>query len=456
MEKEKPVRLVWAGKGTYQAECNRLEREVSRIYPRPVMAENGGLFPHPVTPSRAPSANYLINGDNLKVMQALLQEGYAGKIDLIYIDPPYLSQGTYQSRVEVQEEQGSKWLTRTIFKDAGYKDLDHYLEQIFQRLVLMKDLLSEQGSIIVHLDWHVSHYVRVLLDEVFSPKNLVNEIIWCYSGGSGSRRHFHRKHDNLYWYSKGRDYIFNPQYREYSSGTLQRGLTRVKGDKYKLHSQGALLQDWWTDINKILSPTAHENLKFPTQKPAALLERIVAAASEPDSLVADFYSGSGTLAEVCDSMQRRWLACDFQPLAIQTTQYRLVRGQAHPFEVHGMEKEENAGQLSLQVIGREMEPGQDNLFIHISAYQPDDLPEEVAITESFSRIDFWEVDLDYREGVFYSDIQVIRPRRNCLDDSLPLSVSLTVPHKEGRQVAVRVHDIWGKKCTGVVGLETKR
>lgn len=451
MEKENSVRLMWPGRGEYQTDYNRPERAVTRVYPRPVMDGNGGLFPHPVTLSRDPAANCLIQGENLTVMNTLLQEGYARKVDLIYIDPPYLSQGTYQSRVAVQEgEQGRKWVTRTVFKDAGYKDLDHYLDEAFQRLLLMKELLSDQGSIVVHLDWHVSHYVRILLDEIFSPQNLVNEIIWCYSGGTGSRRHFHRKHDNLYWYSKGRDYIFNPQYREYSSGTLQRGLTKVKGDKYKLHSQGALLQDWWTDINKILSPTAHENLKFPTQKPVALLKRIIAAASNPESLVADFYCGSGTLAEVCDSMQRRWLACDAQPLAIQTAQYRLVRSKAGPFEVHDLEGAKRTGRLSLEASYRETEPGREDLFIGIGSYQPDDWPGEALATKPLSGIDFWEVDLDHREDIFHSDIQVIRPRRNRLDDSLPLALSLTVPRKAGRQVAVRVHDVFGTQCTGVV------
>ena len=278
--------------------------------------------------------NCILQGNNLSIIPDLIEQGLAGKFDLIYLDPPYLSNAVYKSRVLIGEGDESLWLERNIFNDAGPENMGDYLNELLNLFYMIKVLLSDQGSLFVHLDWHSSHYVKILLDEVFDRKHFINEIVWCYSGGSGSRNHFHRKHDVILWYSKTGQYIFNPQYRPYSEATKQRGLTKVKGDRYKLKEQGALLNDWWTDIGKILSPTAYENLKFPTQKPIMLLERLVATASHPGSLVGDFYCGSGTIAQVCHQMGRKYIVCDCNPIAIQTCVQRMLRINADPFNLY--------------------------------------------------------------------------------------------------------------------------
>ncbi|TAJ76420.1 MAG: site-specific DNA-methyltransferase [Gallionellaceae bacterium] len=148
-----------------------------------------------------------------------------------------------------------------------------YLAMITPQLILMHELLSDSGSIYVHLDWHVGHYVKLLMDEVFGKNQFRNEVIWGYGGGGAPTDYYPKKHDNLFWYSKSTNWTFNKQYRPYSEGTLQRGLTAVKGDQYQLSDEGAGLDDWWTDskVQKILSPTAYENLKYATQKPMSLL-----------------------------------------------------------------------------------------------------------------------------------------------------------------------------------------
>lgn len=264
------VKLIWKDKHCQSQKKSGLILEPSHVFPN-VQYDSGGLFLPVINNSVSVdlSENRFMEADNLDVLDLLERESYAGKIDLIYIDPPYYSSNQYLSRVMLQGKNQNQWLARPVFDDSSRSDLRGYLHNLFPRLVRMREFLSDKGSIFVHLDWHAGHYVKVLMDEIFGPEHFINEIVWCYGGGSGSRKHFHRKHDIILWYGRGRNYTFNPQYRSYSTGTLQRGLTRVKGDKYKLHEEGALLQDWWTDINKILSPTAYENLKFPTQKPAA-------------------------------------------------------------------------------------------------------------------------------------------------------------------------------------------
>ena len=201
-----------------------------------------------------------------------------------------------------------------------------YLSMMAPRLTLMRKLLSPRGSLLVHVDQRARSHLRLLLDEIFGADALVNEIAWCYGGGGAPRRRYPRKHDTILWYARGREWIFNRQYRPYSEGTLKRGLTRVKGDRYKLRPEGAGLDDWWTgpEVQKILSPTAHENLKYPTQKPEGLLRRIIAGHSDPDSLVADFFCGSGTTLATAAELGRRWIGCDAGHLAIQTCRKRLA------------------------------------------------------------------------------------------------------------------------------------
>ena len=446
MESLSGVRLVWDGK-----EHEIIERpleygsRVEVVYPHPLFQSNnlfGERLDNP--PQLEPaSLNRIYQGDNLAVLNLLLQQGFAGKIDLIYIDPPYLSNSNYNSRISV-EHQGQKYfIERLAFKDRD-EDLVSYLQQIYKRLKIMKMLLSEQGSIFVHLDWHSSHYVKILLDEIFSNDNFINEIIWCYGGGSGTRRHFHRKHDQILWYGKGKDYTFNPQYRPYTEGTLQRGLTRVKGKKYTLHKEGALLQDWWVDINKILSPTARENLKFPTQKPLALLKRIIASASNPGDLVADFYAGSGTTAEACEEMNRSWISCDCSKLSIQSSRYRLLRKKARPFQITELIDEDNEEQKPgiLELIVPEVcsyDEKQAMVKLGISRYDSPLFPFE---NRNFvSCLDFWELDCDY-DGCFSSQLQVIREKPD-YNLPLPLQLSVLLPKQEEYSMAIKSYDIFG-------------
>lgn len=263
----------------------------------------------------------LIFGDNLEVMRALQTE-LREKIDLVYLDPPF-----YAGR-DWQMADG----TGLAFRDR-WKSPDDYLQFLYERLHAVRELLAPAGSLIVHVNWRVTHWVQCILDELFGPgeregsgrPGFRNEIIWGFGGGGAARNCYRRKHDNLFWYTKSDRWTFNPQFRPYTPGTRQRGLTAVKGDRYRLREEGATLETWWTDpaVQKILSPTAAENLKYPTQKPEALLERIIRGHSNPGDLVADFFCGSGTTGAVAQRLGRRWIMVDNSERALEVSRSRL-------------------------------------------------------------------------------------------------------------------------------------
>ena len=271
--------------------------------------------------------NKIYFGDNLQVMSHLLKD-YRGKIDLIYIDPPFDSKADYKKKIEVKG-LGKTEADSSSFEEKQYGDIwtnDEYLQFMYERVILMRELLSDTGSIILHCDWHKNHHLRAIMDEVFGIDHFRNEIIWCYGGGGAPKTEYPNKHDSLLWYTKTSKWTFNKQYRPYSEGTLQRGLTAVKGDGYKLDDEGAMLNDWWSEkeVQKILSPTAYENLKYPTQKPEGLLKRIILGHSNPGDIVFDCFMGSGTTQAVALKNGRKFIGADINLGAIQTTTKRLI------------------------------------------------------------------------------------------------------------------------------------
>lgn len=432
------VKLCWE-RGEPPARDNVLW-EVQRVYPRPIISSDD-LFA--LSPCRRDIdfPNRLICGDNLAAMDLLFKEGCEGRIDLIYIDPPYFSRSRYSSRIEIRDKKAGYSFERQVFNDYWENGISSYLEHMYHRLVPMKKLLSENGSIFVHLDWHVSHYIKIILDELFSPARLVNEIVWCYGGGSGAKRHFHRKHDVILWYANGGDYIFNTQHRPYTPGTRERGLTRVKGERYRLNDEGASMQDWWTDINKILSPTAYENLKYPTQKPLALVLRILEAASHPGSLAADFYGGSGTTADACEKSGRRWISCDNSPIALHTTAHRLIQQGAGPFTIC-QPTSERRPLSGLKVETIPYREGLKRYNVRLNECQVEGIPAAYAFS-------YWALDLDHEPGNFVSDLQVIREKPN-FSGPLTTEIGFTLSGQRGNAIGIMAYDFFGREYYAVL------
>lgn len=285
--------------------------------------------------------NRLCYGDNLLVMQALLNGDEAtglpsmrGMIDLIYIDPPYDSKADYRTKITLPGfdiEQRPNVLEQFAYSDTWKDGTVSYLKMMYPRLYLMKELLSDKGSIYVHLDWHVGHYVKVLMDEIFGKNNLVNEIIWCYKSGGVGEQGYAKKHDTILMYKKNNEFIFNtPKEKSY----MMPWSGKNPAQTYYKDERGTYtivnVKDYWTDIG-ILATSSFERVGYATQKPEALLERIIEASSNENSIVADFFGGSGTTATVAEKLGRRWITSDFGKPANMIMRKRLIDNEAKPF-----------------------------------------------------------------------------------------------------------------------------
>jgi len=230
------------------------------------------------------------------------------------------------------EEDEASILQQTMYFDIWNND--SYLQFMYERLILLKELLCETGSIYVHLDWHVGHYIKLLMDEVFGQENFRNEIVWCYRRWSAQSKIFQNSHDYLLWYSKGDNYTWNQLLEKYADNAAHfteaddKGKFRwqyLRGKKYKLYlKEGTRMKDWWDDLPYINS-MAHERFGFSTQKPENILERIIKASSDYDDIILDCFIGSGTTAAVAQKLGRRWIVCDINKGAVQITSKRLQK-----------------------------------------------------------------------------------------------------------------------------------
>lgn len=312
--------------------------------------------------------NRLVYGDNLLVMQALLAgdsatglESMRGKIDLIYIDPPFDSKADYRTKITLPSgeiEQKPTVIEQFAYADTWKDGTASYLRMIYPRLALMRELLSEKGSIYVHIDWHVGHYVKVLLDEIFGKENFRNEIVWGYKNPGKSTNYYKRKHDQIYFYSKSDNNTFNVQkqplakssievwgkhfnedgvitygyMKKYAPGAYKRLAARGNANDDDIFLDvfnGSPADDWWGDVPFLNKGS--EIVGYATQKPEALLERIIKASSNENSIVADFFGGSGTTASVAEKLGRRWISSDIGKPSVMIQRKRLIDNDAQPF-----------------------------------------------------------------------------------------------------------------------------
>ena len=284
--------------------------------------------------------NKLIWGDNLLVMGSLLEK-FAGKIDLVYIDPPFATGADFSFSAPIGEAKDTVFKEQSVIEEKIYRDtwgsgLASYLTTMVARIGLMRDLLSSSGSLLVHVDYRVSHYLKIALDTVFGNGRMINEIIWHYRSGGGGKGNFGRKHDTLLFFSKSEDYYFDdtvPQSRVPHDAVIP----KKWADKFD--DRGKLRPDVW-DISRPPNHSA-EWVGFPTQKPLALLDVPVAVLSPQGGLVADFFCGSGTTLVAAERLGRRWIGCDLGRWGIHVTRKRLLGTEnCKPFEVLNLGKYE--------------------------------------------------------------------------------------------------------------------
>ncbi|KXX67410.1 site-specific DNA-methyltransferase [Flammeovirga sp. SJP92] len=329
--------------------------------------------------------NKIFWGDNLQVMSHLLKE-FRGKVDLIYIDPPFDSKADYKKNVKLRGKQVTN--SSNSFEEKQYTDIwtnDEYLQFMYERIILLKELLTDKGTIYLHCDHHKGHYIRTILDEVFSIENWHNTISWKRSHAQGNSgqgaKHFGRTTDVIHIYSNSKDCIWNSQFEPYTKEVVERdykyedelGRYRLmpvdgpggasKGNpyysflgvtgywrysektmkelydkgliilsktgkslsrkKYLSDAKGTPLTDFWGDINRV-SPTSNERLDYPTQKPLQLLERILKTSSKPGDLIFDCFMGSGTTQAVAMKLGRRFIGADINLGSVETTTKRLI------------------------------------------------------------------------------------------------------------------------------------
>jgi DNA modification methylase len=286
--------------------------------------------------------NLIFHGDNKEILSTLIAEGYRGKVDLIYIDPPFDSKADYIRKVELRglptkiEGEGQSMIEQTQYSDiwAG----DSYLQFMYERLILLKELLSDEGIIVVHCDFNKDHHIRFLLDEVFGEDNFVNNITWYYENKPqfGFMKHLPRDHDTILVYAKNfGDHVINHQQvavKEvqkqavvaWDSKLKKRIAKRDEDDNiiYVERSEKYMGSVWTLPL---VHPIAEERTGYPTQKPETILDRIITIYSNPDSIVLDCFMGSGTTMAVAQKLGRRWIGCDINKGSIQTTAKRVSK-----------------------------------------------------------------------------------------------------------------------------------
>lgn len=343
--------LVWEGK--YDEFGNRREIDVAGLamplqrietidWPRSRAEAQGSLFDEKKA-HRDDFRNQLIWGDN-KLVLASLQSQFKGQVDLIYIDPPFDVGADFTMDVAIGDSgqvttKDQSLIEMVAYRDTWGKGADSYLQMLFERLTLMRSLLSETGSIFVHCDWHMSHMIRMLLDVVFGREHFVNEIVWhYYNKMQGNVGHFPKNHDTIFWYRNGQKFKYVPQ-REDRDGTTKQikrvwdkekgKIVNAKGEDGKviyIDSDSRGVDSVWY-LSMLQPADKSENLGYATQKPEALLGRIISSVTEENDLVADFFCGSGTTLATAEQLGRRWIGSDLGRYSIHTTRKRLIGAQ---------------------------------------------------------------------------------------------------------------------------------
>ncbi len=372
--------------------------------------------------------NLVAMGDNIVFMEELLKRGFKGKLALIYIDPPFFSKANYDAVLRLYSEKlkGSEAIKVFAYNDIWEHGLESYLRMLTIRFLIMKELLSDDGCFWIHLDWHVVHYVKIILDEIFGEKNFVNEVIWQYKSGGTSKRHYSRKHDTLLFYAKTDKYYFTPQ----TEKSYNRGYKpyRFKGVKEFKDETG-----WYTQVNMkdvwqldMVGRTSAERTGYATQKPESLLERIIQSCSKPDDICADFFGGSGTLAAVANRMGRKFISCDSGTVASVSSVKRLA-GAGASFAFCMADPGKSTGQASGLEVSAEVSPIELSdkwmLEIELKKYSPanrefptDEKGKNILSMlikeDSLSLIEYWSIDFDYDGVMHKADVLLARDKNH--------------------------------------------
>lgn len=362
--------------------------------------------------------NMLACGDNVEYMKWLIDSGYGGRISCIYIDPPFFTKAKYNASVSLTDKEGKKHKVHHLaYDDRFERDLGCYIENMTVRLLLMKELLADDGLMWIHLDWHSSHYVKLLLDEIMGEKHFVNEIIWKYKSGGSGKRHFSRKHDSILVYSKTGKYKLNiPSEKSYNRGLKPYNFKGVKEyrDEFGWYTMVNMKDVWSIDM---VGRTSSERTGYATQKPIELMKRIIEAATDEGDICADFFCGSGSFLVAAEQLGRRWIGCDTEELATAMTKKRLGGIEAdYDYLTRNEELHRSRRAFFRQISREQLESGKCWYTYALESFMPDfdighvPLKERTLVSgltgnDAFSLIDYIMVD-PYYNGVFSPEMIV--------------------------------------------------
>lgn len=387
---------------------------------------------------------HVFQGDNIKLIKSLIDDKkLKDAFKLIYIDPPFFSKAKYDAVVKAGEDN----FRHRVYEDRWKGGLSSYLKMLTSRLVLMRELLRDDGLIWVHLDWHSVHYVKVIMDEIFGSDNFVNEIIWTYKSGGTNKKSFSKKHDTILVYSKSEKYSFFPlKEKSYNRG-------------YKpYHFKGVPeFQDelgWYTEVNMkdvwsidMVGRTSAERTGYATQKPQMLIKRILQSCTKEGDLCGDFFSGSGTTAFVAAELKRQFICCDESPLAVEDTIKRL--GKSRFGYVFYREKTEKKGKMSCKikvdknnVIGNQVEYRicikkiKESCLNDMVEEKDLELLGDLIKNNSTILLSSWSVDFDF-DGICH------RPCKTFYRNKSEIEREVSVTISSQQRLSIKVTDIFG-------------
>jgi len=381
----------------------------------------------------------LFRGENLAVMQALLDRGLEGGIQTIYIDPPFASDTDYRHEARLEEHEAR--IERRAYDDRWRGGLAEYLQMLYPRLVLMRRLLSDEGSLYLHLDHHTVHYAKVLLDEIFGPSCFQREIIWrigWISGFKSRAKNWIRNHDTILFYVRDpAQFYFRKTYLPHPEGYRRR-------DGLPAKAPGFPLEDVWNaspndPLDSIqIKSFSGEKSGFNTQKNLALLHRILTASSRPGDLVADFFAGSGTTAvaavtsrdpETGELAPRRWVTAELGDLGVALQRTRLLEAGA-TFEIEAQPGCEPASELAYEIVPTaERRDGARHRLVRFDLRSKEDLA-----------VESWSLGVE-TGGVFEaraSSWRTLGRKRR------PPATTLEAIVSDGEAIAARVYDVHGR------------
>lgn len=395
----------------------------------------------------------LTRGDNIEYMLNLLKRGMSKKIKLIYIDPPFFTKSKFNATIEIKGSDGKNNRVRHLaYDDRFERNLELYIENISVRLLLIKDLLADDGLLWIHLDWHSVHYIKLIADEIFGNNNFINEIIWAYKSGGSSKKSFSKKHDTILVYSKTKNYKLHiPTEKSYNRGLKAYNFKGVREyqDEYGWYTLVNMKDIWHIDM---VGRSSSERTGYATQKPVELMKRVIQSSSEPGDIVADFFCGSGSFLVAAAELDRDWIGCDSEDLAVSTGRKRLDSIEENFIVRSNQGRQWQLGKVEISCKNSEiLQNGKSFNEYFVSSFEPDietgyiqlndrKYVNETLISNRLNLIDYIMVDPDYTSDEGFNSEILYKDDFDSMKFITRGNVAFIIVDVFGREYFYRIND----------------